>query len=82
MIILFLVHTGGLLADGRCSGALLCGTSGVNTRLSMRTDSYVNYWIMLTNTPKVFVISPLSGLLRDQLLTFGVFLGTNPMIDL
>ena len=44
-------------------------------RLSMRTDSEVNDWIMLTNTPKVFVSSPLKGLLRDQLLTFGVFPG-------
>ena len=40
----------------------------------MRTDS-VNYWIMLTNTPKVFVSNPLSGLLRDHLLTFGVITG-------
>jgi hypothetical protein len=30
---------------------------------------------MLTNTPEVFVISPLSGLLRDQLLNFGMFPG-------
>ena len=38
----------------------------------MRTDPCVNYWIMLTSTPNVFVISPLSGLLRDQLLTFAL----------
>jgi hypothetical protein len=30
---------------------------------------------MLTNTPEVFVSNPLSGLLRDKLLTFGVFPG-------
>ena len=41
----------------------------------MRTDPYVNYLIMLTNTPKEFVISPLSGLLRDQSLTSGAFPG-------
>jgi len=33
--------------------------------------SHVNDWIMLTNTPTVFVSSPLSGLLRDQLQTLG-----------
>jgi hypothetical protein len=41
----------------------------------MRTDSQVNYWILLANTPKVSVSSPLSGLLRDQLLACGVFPG-------
>ena len=41
----------------------------------MRVETQVNYWIMLTNTPKVFAISPLGGLSRDKLLTFGVFPG-------
>ena len=73
-----------------CVGVCVCGCVGVgkglvpaclaavavdHKRLSMRTDSYVYHFMMLTNTPKVFVISPLSGLLRDQLLKFGVFPG-------
>ena len=40
-------------------------------------------WIILTNMPKVFAISPLSGLLRDQLRNFcACFLGNYPIIDL
>ena len=46
-----------------------------HTRLSIRTDAKVNHWIMLTNMPRVFVSNPLRRLLRDQLLTFGVFSG-------
>ena len=64
------------LGPGLCASAILTGLIQIpdrgpplHTRLSMWTDSYVNHWNMLTNTPKVVISSPLSGLLRDQSLS-------------
>jgi len=46
-----------------------------HTSVHRQPDLQINYWIMLTNTAKVCVSNPLSGQVRDQLLTLGVFPG-------